>query len=609
MRSLFPFALLATFLSAAVAQPVIVVDNGSTVTLDNGILTATISKNQAIITSMRYAGFETVMPNGNIYYSMDGGSTYEIPSGCVYRLAAQTPDLVDISLTSYYTGAQPHAFDKEIHYVMRSGDSGVYTYAVLTHPASYPATAVSEWRQVWKLPHDSVNFTFEKLYVDALRNWLMPSYYDYTQASPTGIAEITQLNTGPWAGQFEGKYEYNANYWDLNTWGHASDVNGIGAWAVFGNHEWFNDGPTKQDLTSASGIIHVHFGMEHYGGSGTNVAAGESWSKVYGPYLLYVNSCPNGADDCWADAQARAQAEQAAWPYSWLSDNRYPLSGGRGSVTGTFQVSDALKPVLTGAGAWIGLAQPDPGGNWQFESKQYQYWVQAGADGRFTIPNVRPGSYTLYAFVSGAIGEFSQDGVNVDAGAVTSAGALNWNVPHPGTSIAWEIGVPDRSAAEFRHGSDYFVPYRWLQFSSEFTNPLEYTVGVSDWSTDWNYVQSAYVANGTNYPWTWRIHFNLDSVPDTGNATLTLAWASANSAAIQVFVNDDTTVFKDFYPNASAGGNALIRQGIHAKYGIDQIAIPVSLLQPGANTVALVERRVSDVSDHVMYDYLSLELP
>lgn len=598
--------LVLVALSAHIANAqVTLTDNGTTVTLANGIISAIIQKNNGQIRSMMYAGFETVM--GNIYYSMDGGSSFQTPGPCDFSVTTQTPDLIDLSFFQAYS-TQPHVLDIDIHYVLRSGDSGVYTYAVLSHPGSYAATGVAEWRQVWKLPHDSTGFTFENIYVDDMRHWQMPSYYDVTQASATSIAEIIKLNTGVRAGLYDGKYEYSANYADLGAYGHASNINNIGVWAVFGSHEWFNDGPTKNDLTAASGIIHVHFGMNHYGGSGTNIAAGESWNKIYGPYLLYCNSSVGGADAMWADAKERAQVEQAAWPYSWVANDNYPLADRRGSISGTFTVSDALKPVVNGANAWIGLAQPDTGGNWQYESKRYQYWVKTDSNGNFVIPNVRPGNYTIYSFVTGVVGEYSQSGVVVSAGTTTFLGNVTWNVTHPGNSIAWEIGVPDRSAAEFKHGNDYFQGFTWDLFANEFLNPLNYDIATSNWTTDWNYAQSAYVQDGVNNPWPWRINFNLNSVPPSGNATLTLAWASTDQAAVQVFVNSDTVVFKDFYP-AVAGGNAFVRQGVHAKYGLDYISIPVSLLQQGANTITLLQRRVAGVASHVMYDYVNLELP
>lgn len=580
---------------------VLLIDNGSTVVLDNGTVRATIAKTSARVVSLLYQGFQMVASDRQLYFSMDGGSSYEQPSNCVYSVKTWTPDMADISLKHFYT-TQPHKFDIEIHYVLRRGNSGLYVYAVLDHPSSYGDTSVGEWRMVWWMPHDATNFLMERIYVDALRNWEMPNVYDLSQAQPTSIAEIIYLTTGVRAGRYDCKYEYSVEYANLGTYGHASNVNNVGAWLVFGSQEYFNDGPTKQDLAPASGIIHLHFGRNHYNGSGTTVAAGESWSKIFGPYLMYVNSDPQGADALWADAQAQVSAELGAWPYSWLTDNDlYPLADGRGSVGGRLVISDPLKPDLTAAGAWVGVAQPDPGMNWQFDSKHYQYWVKADLDGSFAIPNIRPGSYTLYVFVNGAVGEYSQTDVSVDAGQTSTLGDVVWNVFHPGNSIAWEIGVPDRNSSEFRHGSDYFEPFLYRQFATEFSGPLEYTVGVSDWSTDWNYAQPQSIEPGTN--WKWRINFNLDSVP-AGNATLTIALAGSDHARLYVYVNDESAALTNFYP-ANGGGNALIREGSHAKYSLAYVAIPTSRLNVGANTITLVQGS----SGHVMYDYLNLEMP
>jgi len=601
--------LMLTLGSSAHAQ-VTLTDNGTTVTLANAIVSARVQKNNAQITSMKLGALETV--SGNVYYSMDGGSTYQQPGPCVYSITSQTPDFVDLSFFQVYTN-QPHKFDIDIHYVMRTGDSGVYTYAILNHPASYDATSVGEWRTVWKHPNDGTNYTFENIYVDDLRHWQGPSRYDIAHASPTSIAEVVYLNTGVRAGTYFGKYDYSAEYYNIGTWGHASDVNQAGAWVVLGSQEFLNDGPPKQDLTIAEDYVLLHYGRNHYDGSVTSVVAGESWSKIYGPWLLYMNSCPNGADDCWADAKAKVQAEQAAWPYSWLTTTSlYPPASSRGTVSGTFIVNDPLKPSLTGAGAWVGVAQPDPGGNWQYESKRYQYWATADGSGNFSIPNVRPGTYVLSAYITGAVGEYSQANVTVTAGGTTALGNVTWNLVHPGNSIAWEIGVPDRSAAEFWHGTDYFQAFLYDGFANEFPNPIDYVVGTSNWATDWNFAHTAYNLGGTLHQWPWNVNFNLDSVPASGEATLTLAWASTDHAAVQVFVNDPTMTnppLRDFYPSVG-GGNALIREGIHAKYGVDYVSIPVSLLQPGPNSITLLQRRgVAGIGNHAMYDYVSLELP
>ena len=592
--------------SPGAGADVTLTDHGSSVTLSNGVVSATITKSNAKFTAFTYRGVPLTTASRQIYYSMDGGSNYRQPSGCTYTVKTATPDMIDIGMRQTWT-TQAQAVDIEIHYVLRRGDSGIYTYAILDHPENYPATSFGEWRMVWKLPDD----TFERLYVDDLRNRQMPTAADYAAASPTSIAEIVQLNTGVLAGQYEGKYCYNSNYRTNPVWGHATDDEDLGVWLVLGGHEFFNDGPMKQDLAPADRILHIHFGMNHYNGSSTSIAAGESWRKLYGPFLLYCNHDPAGADACWADAKEQAAAEQAAWPYEWLTGNPdYPLAAERATVTGTLDLNDPLKPLLDGAGAWVGLAAPDPGGNWQFESKRYQHWVKAGPGGSFSIPHVRPGTYTLYAFTNGATGEYQHaTPVTVTAGQSLDLGTLTWTIPRSGGWLAWEIGTADRDSREFHHGDDYFTPHLYQQFSSEFPNPLEYTVGVSDPATDWNYAHGGYFSGGTSSGWRWQIHFDLPAVPASGHARLHLAFAGSHYARMHLYVNDETTQFGPFlYPN-HGNGNGLLRQTNLAKYASHVIEIPVSRLRAGSNTITLLQGRSSAVSDHVMYDYLALEMP
>lgn len=42
-------------------------------------------------------------------------------------------------------------------------------------------------------------------------------------------------------------------------------------------------------------------------------------------------------------------------------------------------------------------------------TKGYQFWTRADKTGMFTIANVRPGNYNLYAWVSGFIGDYKYD--------------------------------------------------------------------------------------------------------------------------------------------------------------------------------------------------------
>jgi rhamnogalacturonan endolyase len=523
--------------------------------------------------------------------------------------------MVDVSCKHIYASGDAHPVDIDIHYVLRQGNTGLYVYAILSHPASYPDLTIGEWRMVYSIatdPANTNNWLLENVYVDALRHWQAPTPLDLSQATTQGIKEIALLNTGLRKGQYECKYEYAPEYYKVGTYGWASDVHKIGEWIVLGNYEYFNDGPPKQDLGPASngGGILLHFGRNHFNGSGTSAAAGQAWSKIYGPFFIYYNSNAAGGDACWADAQAQVAAEHSAWPYSWLTTaSNYPQATARGAVTGKLIVSDPLKPGQTAASAWVGVTDAPAGTNWQFWSNGYEYWVQADANGNFTIPNVRPGTYTLSAYVTGEVGEYTQTNVTVTAGQTKALGNTTWTISHPGQSIAWEIGTPDRSAAEFADSATYYVPYEFETLYKKFPNPVEYTVGSSVPSRDFPYVQSAlWQPDGSTVAWPWNIHFNLANVPSSGKATLVVAIASSNTAHLKVFVNGSTTPVGDLTPSVD-GGNALLREVVHAKYCVENITIPVSSLRAGANTIKLLQSAANYSGNSIMYDYLRLEMP
>jgi len=592
-----------------VGADVTLTDNSSSVTLANGTVTATIDKGSGKITSMYYRGYLVSQSGGNVYYSMDGDDGYRDMSSCAYAVKTNTADMVEVSFRQTWNSNLPYAFDIEAHWVLRRGDSGLYAYALLDHPANYPSTTNVEWRMVWKFPNDLL----ERVYVDDLRHWQMPSSADVAAAQPTTIAEIVYLTTGVRAGHYDSKYEYSAEYENIGCWGHASSVNNIGAWFVTGNYEYFNDGPTKQDLTLAWDYNVIHFGRNHYtlnDSSITYALTNVAWKKIYGPFLLYLNYDAGGGDNLWADAKAQVQAEHGAWPYAWLTGNtNYPLADARGAVSGRFLAADALKSSVSTSNAWVGLA--DPSADWQFDSVHYEYWVRAAADGSFSIQNIRPGTYTLHAFTDGEMGEFAASNVVVTVGTTNALGTLTWSVPRTGSYLLWEVGVPDRTAREYRHGtSNYYEGFIWNTFASEFPNPIEYNIGASDWSTDLNFVHNSYTVNGVRNPWKWRLNFLMSGVPASGNATLNIAFASANNATLNLYVNNESSTFATITPaSPPAGGNALQREGIHAKYITQQVAIPVANLRTGTNTITLLMSSTGSDANHFMYDALSLELP
>ncbi len=94
-----------------------------------------------------------------------------------------------------------------------------------------------------------------------------------------------------------------------------------------------------------------------------------------------------------ADAEARAAAEQAAWPFDWI-DDEVNLPTTRFSVFGSIPL-----PARDGVSTTVLLARP--GDNWLHQYHEYIFWDEADESGAFSIDKVRPGTYTVYVYGGG----------------------------------------------------------------------------------------------------------------------------------------------------------------------------------------------------------------
>lgn len=582
--------------------------------LKNGIIEAKIEKSTSNIQSLKINGVETLLQSNTAnptrvgsYYDLTSSAGFETIGGATFAIKEETADYIDVSFSRpYIAGVNATPVDADIHYVLKKGDNGLYTYSILKHKAAYPNFDLGSWRQVLWIN----NTVTDKICVNDLKTWEMPQPGDAWSA--TSIPEIIKIESGVRAGKYDGKYEFSEPLVSLKAYGHSSDKNNLGIWTVMGNHEYFNSGPSHHDLNAASGIIHVCMNGVHYGSAGFQVLQGEEWSKIYGPYLIYANQ-KSTATANWDDAKTRAAKDETEWPFAWLTNTpEYPLAAGRGNITGKFSITDPSKSEVNGGNAWIGVTKlsDDSNGNWQFEEENYQYWVKTDASGDFNIKNVRPGTYTLFAYKDGTTGEYRQETVVVTAATTTNLGNIDWAIPRANGKMIFEIGVPNRTAEEYKFGDfDYCEGFVENKFGATFTNPIEYNVEDKNWATALPYVQSAYFnADATRSVWDWNVNFNLTgTIPATGNAKLTIAYASSDHAQNWIFVNGSRITPSSGYYPPNGGGNAFLRQSNHAKYGLATFDIPYSKLKTGKNTLKLQMPSTSSGSNHVMYDYISLE--
>src|SRR5262249_18425637 len=146
-----------------------------------------------------------------------------------------------------------------------------------------------------------------------------------------------------------------------------------------------------------------------YGGAAVAVADGEPWTKVVGPFFLYINS---GSDQqaMWHDARSQSVRETAKWPFGWVSGVDYSRRDERATARGQFVIADSQSTTSIMPNLLVGLTHPAyqpsvtrPAAfgpprpiDWQTDAKHYQFWARGDEQGNFSIPNVRAGKYTLH---------------------------------------------------------------------------------------------------------------------------------------------------------------------------------------------------------------------
>ncbi len=664
----------------AAGANVTLVDNGNgTITLANGLLSAVIKKSSAQILKLTYNNVQVTdggTSSNNAFYwqGSDQNGSEQIPANCTYSVvadpASSSGNFADISLAQTYpnSGATTNdPVDSDFHFSLFRGATGIYVTEIITRPAGtaaypsgYPAGVANPYSFTCKLGTD----VFDWLSLDALRNKLMPTVGDWNNGT-TGInaapKEVELMTTGALAGQFECKYDYSGDLGSVTAWGWSSDVSNTGIWMIAPSHEYYTCGPLHREILPQIMLINNPFNGGHYGFTADlTFTAGETWTRVYGPFLVYLNKVapgtPNAPAALFADAQAQAAAEQGAWPYSWFQNPAYVQASGRGAVTGRIVINDAGNPFASPAGLWVGIAQTPPStiGNSDFQlfGKNYQFWVKTAADGTFTIPHVIAGNnYNLYAFGPGAIGQLELDNfANVTAGATTALGNVTWTPSGVAARIGptvFEIGVPDRDSTEFLHGADYWhgnlgnatsPASNWGQFQNypgDFPGGgPSYTVGQSRWDTDWDYVQPAvYNATSGNYDGsTSTIHFTLPQAPAANStASIYIAQAANYAGPLIVTVNgvvnggstarvlsdvgnttdplavSNSTVASTGY-FAKYSSTTMIRMGSHGIWSQNRLIFPGSALHQGSNTVTINMRKGGYFANSALYDYLRLEL-
>jgi rhamnogalacturonan endolyase len=683
----------------AVNAPVTVTDNGMNWTLDNGIVKAVIDKHNGDMESLFYGSFDTMgHEQGEPGYWEQDPSAAAAAGGLTDSItidpAKNEGERGEVSVKGV-TGGQTQLSsgapgggtycDMEIRYAMGRGESGVHVYAIFSHPASYREGGVgSESRYLTK-----VNQAFDWISVDADRNMLHCLPTDWGTGVVVHAKEQRIMSVGYFKNSVEHKYNYSGVQYKTPAIGWSSTKDHIGVWIINPTIEYLSGGPTKQELECHLGdndnpdpiIINYWEGGHYDTGARCNIAAGEEWSKVIGPLFVYVNSVTNpetpsqtdldtlaatagnptvppawtdNANALFQDALAQAKKEAAQWPYDWVNGVDYPHKDQRGTVTGQIVLDDPLAPTPSTKlpNLTVGLIHPDEGEvSWIHDAKYYQFWNDGTEDGKFTIPNVRPGTYTLRAFADGVLGDFAQADITVEAGKALDLGKLDWKPVRYGTQL-WDIGYPDRTGGKFFKGDgpNYWL-WGWnLRYALLFPNDITYTIGKSDYHKDWFFEEVPHATNlsfvnpdakdpanqrfgwvkaesldqypqtNTHGPWAiygtgrmtvWTIKFNMDKAPQ-GTAFFRVALAGVNAITqLAVAVNGQSV---GAIGDGGSADNAPLINTNTIRYNSDKglwqertVKFDASVLKPGENEMTLTVPG-GDLQSGVVWDYLRLEL-
>ena len=638
--------LLAGFMSCSSEPKVTLTEDERTYTMSNGIISVMISKESGDLVSLRYLtkdGIEMLgtflTPDGlpDLEKDPPGANPNGLNRGMTDHqygfwshdamgprdtrpaIATVTIDpsknggkMAEVSIKGISEGRKmgtgpgsrqegQFVADIDIRFTLERGASGIYTYCIFNHKDSYPYTALTEARFCTKL----ADF-FDWMSVDATRNKYYPK----------------ELNEGD-------KYIYTVVQSKNRAFGWSSTTKNVGLFFINPSMEYMSGGPTKVEFLGhrdtnpvAAPCVLNYWRSSHYGGAEVNVAEGEEWIKIIGPFMIYVNS-DGDSQTLYDDAKAHAVVEAAKWPYKWVNDASYPLAKDRATVTGKFVLNDPMTSpefvnlhVGLTAPAYVSprpAGQPEVMIDWQKDAKHYQFWNLGNADGTFSIANVRPGKYTLHAFADGILGELAKTDIIVEKGKSPDLGTIEWKPVRKGVQI-WDIGIPNRNASEFFMGDQFTDPLIVLKYPELFPNDITFVIGKNDFRKDWFFIHVPHntdpdaaisfynVSSASTKATPYIIMFDMPSAPK-GKATLRFAICGTAARNVDVSVNGIEAGSLSSLPS----DNAISLHVSSAIWYEREVVFDAALMKQGTNKIVITVPE-GPVTNGMKYDYIRLEL-
>lgn len=567
----------------------------------NDLVALRLDKTNGVLLSFMHQGRELLAAGGG-YVQIAYTSRKDKPgTRWEYRLVRQAPDLVEIAFVNV-SPACP--FDFASHFILRAGESGFHHYLTWGHDVTRSPRVLKLAQYNLALRIDPALFTTAA--ADDARIAPFPPAALLTPKESVMDSTYALADGGHYS-----KYFF-ASERDARHPVHGAMGTDIGMWVIMPSQEHLNGGPEHQELTvhqaGASQVLLAHAQGAHYGaGILTSDPAQGSWQKVSAPWFIYVNRRPTH-QQLWDDAKQVAAAAVAAWPYPWLDDATFQRT--RGHVTG--RLTTDTGEALGGAHVVLADHEAKPGPLlWQQQWRGYRYAALTDAVGRFDLPQVRDGTYDVYAWHTSSFGWHRHPGIRVSGGARIELGTLVWQ-RRPLRSTLWQIGVPDRSAQEFGFAHNFRQWGLWHQIATALPAGATYVVGQST-VRDWPFLMA--VTQQTDRSWlapTWNIRFTT-SERLSGQAALSLGIAcyeGKHKPQLEIRLNGDLL---GSIADLEISG-AVHRSGIHAGYQERELLFAAERVRVGDNTLTITmpppnrreERTVMTPAGGLMWDCLRL---
>jgi autotransporter-associated beta strand protein len=646
-----------------VANPVFsavtLTDNGNgTVTMANGLVSMTFSKADGSVSAFYLASLPTTnLIDSSQDYALSlthiGSGTNDYWNsisdayGATYSVVTNTGQIADVMIRNPIASGNPALYPNGLwdwaeHHVMRAGEAGFYTYHVWRHWPNQPAAyyTADSWQgrlssifsctdngngttaYAWDfcnsdvpiglsigaspsgstsagVPQEVVILPYTNYFTQPTGTNYEPGWPAYTQ--PCGLTSDLHPT---WT-----KYDWSSYQGPStsfrNAWGASTET--VGVFTLLGSAEFINGGPTKLK-GAVSGNYIYNDDLEGHGlGNVPNpgAAAGETFTKVIGPYFMYANTGTNHLQ-LWQDAQNMGALMASNWPYAWMNESEQDYPRHRGTVTGTVTAKtgeSTANPVVI-----LGNADPNAG-DWIYQGvTNYIFWTTGDTNGNFSIPKVRPGNYVLFAYVPGIWGELQISNIVVLPDQTNNLGVISWNPPHLQQRL-WRIGTPDHTSKEFRFGNLQKQFGLWWRYLNEMgQSNLNFTIGQSVESNNWYYAQCIMAitpqsgptnltdhtqTNGIYWGPTWSVIFNLTNLPPT-NVLFTLALAGGRGTAFYTYINGVNATPSPYQSTGyyTVDGANIYRDVVAVgRYQYYQISFATNLFVVGTNTLAISIRQ------------------